>query len=117
MLSGDVPHAFDVSLSGPSPTTGRVLTIAVRKEFDAAGLSAGWAPELLAAHPGPVEEVVIDMSQIGLVSSTFFAGIMHLHAHYSTHGAGRLVVRRPDPRAERNLRVMRLDQFFTIEPR
>jgi anti-anti-sigma regulatory factor len=117
MMSGDVPHAFDVTLTGSSVIDGRILTIIIRKEFDAAGLTQGWATDIIRAHPGPVEEVIIDMSQIGLVSSTFFAGIMQLQAHYSTHGAGRLLLRRPDRRAERNLRVMRLDQFFTIESR
>ena len=113
----DVPHPFDVNQTGDPGLAGVVLTIVVRKEFDSAGLSPEWAAGLLAEFPGPVAEVVIDMSQIGLVSSTFYAGIIQLHAHYTTHGAGRLVLRKPDRRAERNLRVMRMDQFFTIEPR
>jgi len=117
MASMDIPHPFDLTLTGTSVIEGRVLTIVIRKEFDSAGLNQEWAAGILADFPGPLEEVVIDMSQIGLVSSTFYAGLIQLHAHYTTHGAGRLVLRKPDRRAERNLRVMRMDMFFTIEPR
>jgi anti-anti-sigma regulatory factor len=114
---GSHPHPFDLAVSGAAVPGGRVLTVTVRKEFELSNLNQGWAAAIIAQAPNQVDQVVIDMAAIGLVSSTFFAGLLHLHEHYTTRGAATLVLRKPDRRIERNLRVMRLDQLFAIESR
>ena len=52
MASMDIPHPFDLTLTGTSVIEGRVLTIVIRKEFDSAGLNQEWAAGILADFPG-----------------------------------------------------------------
>lgn len=94
-----------------------VLTVTVRKEFDAGNIHQDWAQSVQVMHPGPFAGVVFDLSQCGLVSSTFFAGLIQLHQHYAALGMPRLVIRHPDQRVSRNLKALRLDVLFKIEPR
>jgi anti-anti-sigma regulatory factor len=94
-----------------------VLTVTIRKEFDFGSLHQDWAHSILTLHPGPYQAVRIDMTQVGLVSSTFFAGLMQLHFHYTERGLSALVLVQPDPRVLRNLKIMRMDGLFAIEPR
>lgn len=96
---------------------GTTLTVVIRKEFDFGNLHQDWATFVLNEYPGHYQQVVIDLSLCGLVSSTFFAGLMQLHFHYTKKGAGKLVLDKPDPRVVRNLVVMRMDDFFEIRPR
>ncbi len=94
-----------------------VLTITIRKEFDFGSLHQDWAHAILTLHPGPYKAVRLDLTQVGLVSSTFFAGLMQLHFHYTERGTPTLTMVQPDPRVVRNLKIMRMDNLFTIEPR
>ena len=93
------------------------LTIVIRKEFDFGSLHQDWAYAVITLHPGPYTVVQLDMRQCGLVSSTFFAGLMQLHFHYTGSGAGPLRLLQPDPRVVRNLTIMRMQNLFVIEER
>ena len=93
------------------------LTITIRKEFDFGALHQSWAHAIITLHPGPYSIVKLDMSQCGLVSSTFFAGLMQLHFHYNPEGKTPVELYHPDPRALRNLQIMRMDGLFGVEPR
>lgn len=94
-----------------------VLTILVHKEFDSGNVHQDWAQQVQVMHPGPFTKVVVDCSQCGLLSSTFFAGIMQLRQFYGEQGVPPLVLDRPDPRIVKNLTILRLHAFFTIIPR
>lgn len=94
-----------------------VLTILVHKEFDSGNVHQDWAQQVQVLHPGPFAKVVVDCSQCGLLSSTFFAGIMQLQQHYGGQGMPPLVLEKPDPRIVKNLTILRLHTFFTIVPR
>lgn len=96
---------------------GGVLTVTVRKDFDAGNIHQDWAQSVQVMHPGPYTQVVFDLSQCGLVSSTFFAGLIQLHQHYTAQGVPPLTIRHPDSRVARNLRALRLESLFTIELR
>lgn len=96
---------------------GNELLITVRKEFDAGNVHQDWAQSVQVMHPGAFERIVFDLSACGLLSSTFFAGLMQLYTHYSATGKPVMVLRHPDPRVVRNLKALRLDKFFTVEPR
>lgn len=102
---------YDVSMVGTR------LVITIRKEFDFGSLHQDWAHAIITLHPGPFATVQIEMSGCGLVSSTFLAGMMQLHFHYTDAGSQPLVISKPDPRVVRNLTIMRINTLFTIEPR
>jgi hypothetical protein len=104
-------RAFDCSSNGSE------LRIVVRKEFDFGVLSQDWAHTIVLSFPGPYKRVVMDMGQVGLVSSTFFAGLIKLQQFYGPKGSGPLVLEKPDPRVVRNLTILRLETLFTIQPR
>ena len=108
----EVVRAYDITA-----VPGGALTIKVRKEFDFGSLHQDWAQSIVAQHPGPYREVRVDLSQCGLVSSTFFAGAVQLHHAYNPTGATPLVLVKPDPRLVRNLTMLRLDKLFVIESR
>ena len=109
----DIPQLkpFDVT------SKDNVLTITIRKEFDFGSLHQDWSHVIITMNPGPFAQVKLDMSLCGLVSSTFFAGLMQLHFHYNVDGAHPVELVHPDPRAVRNLQIMRMDGLFGIEPR
>lgn len=109
----EIPHLrpFDV-VAGDG-----VLTITIRKEFDFGSLHQDWAHTVLTLHPGPYVTVRLDMQLCGLVSSTFFAGLMQLHFHYTATGTKPIILDRPDPRVVRNLQTMRMQDFFVIVAR
>ncbi len=94
-----------------------VLTVTVRKDFDSGNVHQDWAQQVQVLHPGPFTKVVVDCSGCGLLSSTFFAGIMQLQQYYGEQGTERLVLDRPDARIVKNLQILRLNQFFHIIPR
>ena len=91
-----------------------VLTVTVRKEFDSGNVHQDWAQQVQLLHPGPFTKVVVDCSACGLLSSTFFAGIMQLQQHYGELGCPKLVLDRPDARIVKNLQILRLHTFFDI---
>jgi hypothetical protein len=93
------------------------LTITIRKDFDFASLHQNWAHAILALNPGPFQFVRIDMGICGLVNSTFFAGLMQLHCHYTRTGSRPLLLLKPDPRVVRNLGIMKMQSLFGIEER
>lgn len=111
MTAPAAPRAFDVIRQGD------VLIITIRKEFDFGNLHQDWAHGIAVQWPGPFTEVRLDLEHCGLVSSTFFAGLIQLHHFYVTKGAPPLVLVKPDPRMVRNLSMLRLDKMFRIEPR
>ncbi len=111
MDTPDILRAYDVTV-----TDGRLL-ITIRKEFDLGNLHQDWAHSIAVQHPGPFAQVIIDLSRLGIVSSTFFAGLMQLNQHYNTDGAKRLVLDKPDNRVLRTLTMMRIDQLFIIHAR
>jgi hypothetical protein len=83
-----------------------VLTVTVRKEFDAADLAQDWARKLAISYPGPFKQVMFNLSHCGLVSSTFFAGLLQLHQHFNSDGAhARIRLLFPDPRIVKNLKI------------
>ena len=94
-----------------------VLTITIRKEFDFGNLHQDWAIFIINAHAGPFTRVDIDLSHVGLLSSTFFAGAIHLMNHYGSKQGAEVVLSKPDHRVLRNLKIMRMDGLFTIVPR
>lgn len=94
-----------------------VLTVTVRKEFDAGNIHQDWAQSVQIMRPGPYAKVVFDLSLCGLVSSTFFAGLIQLHQHYTGQGVPPLTIHHPDPRVARNLKALRMESLFKIEPR
>lgn len=108
---GEQPRAYDADAEGD------VLTITIRKEFDFGNLHQDWAHALTISFPGPFREVRIDMAACGLVSSTFFAGMVQLHHLYTGNGCQTLRLIKPDPRMVRNLKMLRLDKLFEIESR
>lgn len=91
-----------------------VLTLTVSREFDSGNAHQDWAQQIQTLHPGPFTRVAIDCSGCGLLSSTFFAGIMQLKQHY---GQTEIALLKPDPRVVRNLSMLKLAQFFTIVAR
>ncbi len=93
------------------------LTVIMRKEFDAGNVHQDWAQQIQILHPGPFATVTVDCSACGLLSSTFFAGIMQLQQYYGGLGAQPLVLFKPDPRIVKNLTILRLNSFFNIIPR
>lgn len=95
-------------------TKDNVLTITIRKEFDFGSLHQDWSHTIIALNPGPFSGVKIDMSQCSLVSSTFFAGLMQLHFHYTNPDLPAITLVQPDYRVVRNLSVMKMDKLFTI---
>ncbi len=112
-------------MAGPDPllraydtivTPGR-LQVVIRKEFDFGSLHQDWAHHITVQHPGPFQTVEIDMSHVGLVSSTFFAGLMQLHFHYTGAGSEPVRLVKPDVRVLRNLKIMRMDSLLTVDPR
>ena len=103
-------HAFDVS------SIGTELTVTIRKEFDLGILAQDWAQALIVSRPGPFKAVRFDLNLVGLVSSTFFAGLVQVYQHYGQQGAA-IVLSKPDARVVKNLKILRLDTLFTIEPR
>ena len=94
-----------------------VLRITVRKEFDSGNVHQDWAQSVQVMRPGPYARVVVDCSQCGLLSSTFFAGIMQLQQHYGAQGMPKLVLEKPDPRLVKNMQILRLATYFEIVPR
>ncbi len=111
MDTPDILRAYDVQVDGPR------LLITIRKEFDFGNLHQDWAHAVTVQHPGPFSEVIIDLARCGIVSSTFFAGLMQLHNFYKKADGKPLVLAKPDNRVLRTLTMMRLDQLFTIQPR
>jgi len=104
-------RAYDLLVAGET------LTITIRKEFDFGSLHQDWAHHILRQHPGPFTAVEVDMSHVGLVSSTFFAGLMQLHFSYSIDGSQPVRLVKPDVRVVRNLKIMRMDTLVAIDPR
>jgi hypothetical protein len=102
------PKAFSTAVSDGT------LTVTIHKEFDFGNLHQDWAHTIVTQHPGPFAQVQLDMSLCGRISSTFYAGLMQLHFHYTGKGSKPLVLMRPDPRMIANLKVLHLEQFFTI---
>ncbi len=98
-------------------STGKTLTITIRKEFDFGSLHQDWSHSIITMNPGPFEQVQLDMSLCGLVSSTFFAGLMQMHFHYTDAGSQPIALIKPDHRVVRNLVVMKMDSLFTVVPR
>ncbi len=94
-----------------------VMSITVGKDFDSGNVHQDWAQQVQVMRPGPFGKVVIDCSACGLLSSTFFAGIMQLHMFYTGQGIPPIVLDRPDPRIVKNLQLLRLHTYFTIIPR
>jgi anti-anti-sigma regulatory factor len=93
------------------------LVISIRKEFDFGQLHQDWAQSITVQSPGPYPQVRIDLSRCGMVSSTFFAGLIQLHQTYNPDGKKPLVLVKPDPRLVRNLVMLRFDKLFVIEAR
>ena len=93
------------------------LTITVRREFDSGNVHQDWAQQVQLLHPGPFTKVMVDCSACGLLSSTFFAGIMQLQQYYGEVGCPKLILDRPDGRIVKNLQILRLHTFFDIRHR
>lgn len=110
-IQESVLRAYDVVLAGDT------MSIVIRKEFDFGSLHQDWAHHIIVQHPGPYRQVSVDMSHVGLVSSTFFAGLMQLHFHYTANGSEPVLLVKPDARVLRNLKVMRMDTLVTVDPR
>ena len=104
-------RAYDTQVVGDS------LTVEIRKEFDFGNLHQDWAHQIILRHPGPFAAVRMDMSAVGLVSSTFFAGLLQFYFHYVENKPSSLTLVKPDSRVVRNLAVMRMEKFFRIEAR
>lgn len=111
MSDAEPVRAYDI-LSDPPAS----LTVSIRKEFDFGSLHQDWAQSIAIQYPGPYKQIRMDLSQCGLVSSTFFAGAVQLHHAFAKSGATVVLVK-PDPRLVRNLVMLRLDKLFVIEPR
>jgi anti-anti-sigma regulatory factor len=107
----DPPRAYDVTKNSD------IMTVVIRKEFDFGNLHQDWAHLLTINHPGPFKEIRIDLTACGLVSSTFFAGLIQIHHVYGGTGTKQVTLVKPDPRMVRNLAMLRLDKLFVIEAR
>jgi hypothetical protein len=92
----------------------KILTISICKEFDFGSLHQDWSYSIISMNPGPYEYVYLDMSMCGLMSSTFFAGLMQLHFHYTERGAQPLTLIKPDHRVVRNLALMHMSKMFVV---
>lgn len=114
-MSDDAPgsphRAYDLQVKDG------VLTITVHREFDRANTPQDWAVQVQVLHPGPFTSVIVDCSDCGPLSSSFFSGLMQLHRHFVEAGKAKLILHRPDPRMVRNLEIMRLRPFFDLVPR
>jgi hypothetical protein len=99
-----------------SRATDGILAITIEREFDFGNLHQDWAQSIITRHPGPFQEVRVDMTKCGRVSSTFYAGLMQLHFAFNTSGTRPLVLIKPDPRMLANLRILHLEQYFHIVP-
>jgi anti-anti-sigma regulatory factor len=104
-------HPYDLTVDAAS------LRVVIRREFDTGSLHQDWAHSIITAHPGPFDDVSLDLSSTGLLSSTFFAGLIKLHFHYTQHGVAKIRLIKPDPRMLRNLAMLRMDQLFAVTPR
>jgi hypothetical protein len=105
-MNQDTMGAFEAEVVGTT------LKVAIRREFDNGQMTHDWAIRLINAHPGPFHEVRIDLSRCVRVSSTFFAGMVQLHAAYTGKGAKPLVLVNADPATVKNLKVLHLDKLF-----
>jgi hypothetical protein len=104
-------RAVDIQVDGSA------MCVIVQREFDSGNLHQDWAHSVIALHPGPFKQVTVDAGLCGLLSSTFFAGLIHLHQYYVPRGSAPIILRHPDPRVVRNLKTLRLDRALVIEPR
>jgi|GEM_PF-2523459 len=105
------PRAYDVTIVGDS------MTVFISKQFDFGNLHQDWAHQLTVTNPGPFAVVAVDLSVCGLVSSTFFAGLVQMHHVYTSKGQNTMRLIKPDPRMVRNMKMLRLDKLFEIIPR
>ena len=96
---------------------GDALVITILREFDSGNSHQDWAHGVQVMHPGPFARVRIDLSQCGLLSSTFFAGLIQFHQYYGAQGIPPITLHKPDPRVVRNLKALRLDALFEVVPR
>ncbi len=110
-LPKDQPRAYDAEVRRD------VLIIMVRKEFDFGNLHHDWASRVVREFPGPYKQVVFELGCCGMVSSTFFSGLLRLHQHFVKPPALPIQLVNPDPRVVRNLAVMHLDKVFRIVSR
>jgi hypothetical protein len=95
-----------------------ILRVVIRKEFDFGHLHQDWAHGIITMNVGPYRAIRIDMAACGLVSSTFFAGVIQLRRHYCTEDNGcRITLVKPDARVVRSLKVLQFDTLFDVEPR
>lgn len=92
-----------------------VLEIVIEREFDFGNLHQDWAFSILSQHPGPFTQVRMDMSKCGRVSSTFYAGLMHLHFAYNPKGTSPITLVKPDPPMVANLKILHLETHFGVE--
>ncbi len=98
-------------------TPGESLNITINKDFDFGQLHQDWAQSIVTMYPGPYSQVRVDLSHCNRVSSTFFAGLVHLNNTYKSSEGKKVVLVKPDPRLLHNLTMLRLNTLFAIEPR
>lgn len=112
MPPSESPRAYETT-SQP----GQPLTVVIRKEFDFGNLHQDWAQSIISMHPGPHPQVRFDLSRCGIVSSTFFAGLVQIVQNLGQNGKTPIVLVHPDPRLVKNLTILQLHRLFVIEPR
>ncbi|GDY11901.1 hypothetical protein LBMAG53_07790 [Planctomycetota bacterium] len=94
-----------------------VLTISIHRDFDTGSLHQDWSSAIIQQATGVYTSVKVDLSRTGLLSSTFFAGLVRLHQHFSRAGAAQVILHHPDNRTVRNLSILRLNNLFSITAR
>jgi hypothetical protein len=100
-----------------SSVTGDTITISIHKDFDLGALKQNWASDISTRHPGPYAALRIDLSRCGLVSSTFFAGIVLLYYAFKAKGTTQFILVKPDSRLLRNMAMLKLNSLFSVEAR
>ncbi len=94
-----------------------VLRIVIHRDFDTGSLHQDWSTTIIQQSVGTYVSVVVDLSKTGLLSSTFFAGLVRLYQYFVVGKGATLVLHHPDPRTIRNLAILKMSDLFTVVPR
>lgn len=73
-----------------------------------------WSPLIIGRYKGPFRTVRIDCSRCNRLSSSFFAGAIHLRQAYAP---GEVILDQLEAGLLRGLQAMRIEQLFTVVTR
>ena len=93
---------------------GNVLTVLVRKKFDAENKGRGWAKPIIAAHPEELGSLVIDFGTNSIISSSVYAGLIELYQAFGSRCKDGVQLVNCSEAIVRALKMLHIDTFFQI---